>query len=65
LTDGLAEKKASTVLIFDLGGGTFDVSLLELDDGLFEVKATGGDSHLGGTDFDNVLVGFEICEMKL
>jgi L1 cell adhesion molecule like protein len=41
------------VLIFDLGGGTFDVSLLTLDDGIFEVKATNGDTHLGGEDFDN------------
>ncbi len=46
------------VLIFDLGGGTFDVSLLSIDDGLFEVKATHGDTHLGGEDFDNKLVEF-------
>ncbi|KAL4509170.1 hypothetical protein ABPG72_018101 [Tetrahymena utriculariae] len=46
------------VLIFDLGGGTFDVSLLTLDDGIFEVKATAGDTHLGGEDFDNKLVEF-------
>ena len=46
------------VLIFDLGGGTFDVSLLSIDDGLFEVKATSGDTHLGGEDFDNKLVEF-------
>jgi heat shock protein 1/8 len=44
------------VLIFDLGGGTFDVSLLSIEDGLFEVKATSGDTHLGGEDFDNRLV---------
>jgi L1 cell adhesion molecule like protein len=44
------------VLIFDLGGGTFDVSLLTIDDGVFEVKATAGDTHLGGEDFDNRLV---------
>jgi L1 cell adhesion molecule like protein len=44
------------VLIFDLGGGTFDVSLLSIDDGIFEVKATAGDTHLGGEDFDNALV---------
>jgi hypothetical protein len=43
-------------LIFDLGGGTFDVSLLSIDDGIFEVKATAGDTHLGGEDFDNRLV---------
>jgi L1 cell adhesion molecule like protein len=45
-------------LIFDLGGGTFDVSLLNIDDGIFEVKATAGDTHLGGEDFDNKLVEF-------
>jgi hypothetical protein len=57
------DKKASggstherNVLIFDLGGGTFDVSLLAIDDGIFEVKATAGDTHLGGEDFDNRLV---------
>jgi len=57
------DKKASgastherNVLIFDLGGGTFDVSLLSIDDGIFEVKATAGDTHLGGEDFDNRLV---------
>ena len=44
------------VLIFDLGGGTFDVSLLTIDEGIFEVKATAGDTHLGGEDFDNKLV---------
>ncbi len=44
------------VLIFDLGGGTFDVSLLTIDEGIFEVKATAGDTHLGGEDFDNRLV---------
>ena len=46
------------VLIFDLGGGTFDVSLLSIDEGIFEVKATAGDTHLGGEDFDNRLVNF-------
>jgi heat shock protein 1/8 len=44
------------VLIFDLGGGTFDVSLLTIDEGIFEVKATAGDTHLGGEDFDNRMV---------
>ena len=52
---GVGEKH---VLIFDLGGGTFDVSLLTIDDGVFEVKATAGDTHLGGEDFDNKLVEF-------
>jgi L1 cell adhesion molecule like protein len=59
------EKKGgeSNVLIFDLGGGTFDVSLLTLDDGIFEVKATAGDTHLGGEDFDNRLV--EHCQTEI
>jgi len=52
------EKGEKTVLIFDLGGGTFDVSLLTLDEGVFEVKATAGDTHLGGEDFDNKLVEY-------
>ena len=52
------------VLIFDLGGGTFDVSLLSIDDGIFEVKATAGDTHLGGEDFDNRLVNFFVNEFK-
>ena len=52
------------VLIFDLGGGTFDVSLLTIDDGFFEVKATAGDTHLGGEDFDNILVTHFVKEFK-
>ena len=61
LAYGLQNKKdkEQNVLIFDLGGGTFDVSILTIDDGIFEVKSTAGDTHLGGEDFDNVLV--EIC----
>jgi len=61
------EKKGSgerNILIYDLGGGTFDVSLLTIDDGIFEVKATAGDTHLGGEDFDNRLVSFCIQEFK-
>lgn len=50
------------ILIFDLGGGTFDVSLLTIDNGLFEVKATAGDTHLGGEDFDNKLVEYCAAE---
>jgi heat shock protein 1/8 len=63
---GLDKKKSGeqNVLIFDLGGGTFDVSLLTLDDGIFEVKATAGDTHLGGSDFDTVLVEYCIAEFK-
>lgn len=53
-----------TVLIFDLGGGTFDVSLLSIDGGVFEVKATAGDTHLGGEDFDNRLVAHFVQEFK-
>ena len=56
--------KESNVLIFDLGGGTFDVSLLSIDDGIFEVKATAGDTHLGGEDFDNRLVTHFTTEFK-
>merc|ERR1711977_79498 len=55
------DKKGSgerNVLIFDLGGGTFDVSLLTIDDGVFEVRATAGDTHLGGEDFDNKIVSW-------
>merc|ERR1712227_554819 len=63
---GLDKKKGqgkeSNVLIFDLGGGTFDVSILSIDDGIFEVKATAGDTHLGGEDFDNRLVDHFIKE---
>jgi len=58
------KNKESNVLIFDLGGGTFDVSLLTIDDGIFEVKATAGDTHLGGEDFDNRLVTHFSTEFK-
>merc|ERR1712093_745316 len=63
---GLDKKSGgeSNVLIFDLGGGTFDVSLLTIDDGIFEVKATAGDTHLGGEDFDNRLVNHFTQEFK-
>ena len=56
--------KESNVLIFDLGGGTFDVSILSIDDGIFEVKATAGDTHLGGEDFDSRLVQHFMSEFK-
>ena len=52
------------VLIFDLGGGTFDVSLMSIDEGVFEVKATAGDTHLGGEDFDNKLVEYCAAEFQ-
>merc|ERR1719342_375851 len=64
---GLDKKKGSgesNVLIFDLGGGTFDVSIISIDDGIFEVKSTAGDTHLGGEDFDNRLVEYFIEEFK-
>jgi heat shock protein 1/8 len=63
---GLDKKDAGekNVLIFDSGGGTFDVSLLTLDDGVFEVRATGGNSHLGGEDFDNILVDYASAEFR-
>ncbi|KAG5366089.1 Heat shock protein 70 1 [Yarrowia sp. B02] len=63
---GLDKKEAGerNVLIFDLGGGTFDVSLLSIEDGIFEVKATAGDTHLGGEDFDNRLVNHFVQEFK-
>lgn len=56
--------KEQNILIFDLGGGTFDVSVLNIDDGIFEVKATAGDTHLGGEDFDNRLVQHFIQEFR-
>jgi heat shock protein 1/8 len=62
---GLDKKdKEQNILIFDLGGGTFDVSLLTIDEGIFEVKATAGDTHLGGEDFDNILVNHFATEFK-
>ena len=63
---GLDKKVAGerNVLIFDLGGGTFDVSLLTIEEGIFEVKATAGDTHLGGEDFDNRLVNHFAQEFK-
>ena len=57
-------KDEKKVLIYDLGGGTFDVSLLCIEDGIFEVKATSGNTHLGGEDFDNLLVQHFCCEFK-
>mmetsp|Transcript_8204 Transcript_8204/g.19422 ORF Transcript_8204/g.19422 Transcript_8204/m.19422 type:complete len:651 (+) Transcript_8204:484-2436(+) len=57
-------KSERNVLIFDLGGGTFDVSLLTIEEGIFEVKATAGDTHLGGEDFDSRLVNFFVSEFK-
>lgn len=65
LAYGLDKKsKNETVVVFDLGGGTFDVSVLELGDGVFEVKSTNGDTHLGGEDFDNKIVNHFLDEIK-
>ena len=64
LAYGLDKKKNETILVFDLGGGTFDVSILEVGEGVFEVKATSGDTHLGGDDFDKRIVDWMIEEFK-
>ncbi len=64
LAYGLEKKKDETILVFDLGGGTFDVSVLEVGDGLFEVKSTSGDTHLGGDDFDHAVVEWFAKEFK-
>lgn len=58
------KKKDEKIAVYDLGGGTFDVSILELGDGVFEVKATNGDTHLGGADFDRVLINYFVDEFK-
>ena len=64
LAYGLDKNKSGTVAVYDLGGGTFDVSILEIGDGVFEVKSTNGDTSLGGEDFDNVLVEHLISDFK-
>lgn len=64
LAYGLEKSEDQTILVFDLGGGTFDVSILELGDGFFEVKATSGDNHLGGDDFDQVIIDHLVNEFK-
>src|SRR5499433_1929470 len=64
LAYGLDKKTSETVLVFDLGGGTFDVSILEVGDGVFEVKATAGDTHLGGDDFDKRVVDWLTEEFR-
>lgn len=64
LAYGLDKKNSHTVAVYDLGGGTFDISILELGDGVFEVKATNGDTHLGGDDFDQVIMNWIIEEFK-
>jgi molecular chaperone DnaK len=64
LAYGLDKESDQTILIFDLGGGTFDVSVLEIGDGVFEVKATAGDNHLGGDNFDKALVDWLVADFK-
>jgi len=64
LAYGLDKKKTGTVAVYDLGGGTFDISILEMGDGVFEVKATNGDTKLGGEDFDMVLIDYFAEEFK-
>jgi len=64
LAYGLDKKGNETVLVFDLGGGTFDVSILEVGDGVFEVRSTSGDTHLGGSDFDHAIVDWLADEFK-
>jgi len=64
LAYGLDKKKSGTIVVYDLGGGTFDVSILEIGDGVFEVKATNGDTFLGGEDFDNRIIDFLADEFK-
>jgi molecular chaperone DnaK len=64
LAYGLDKKKNETILVWDLGGGTFDISILEVGDGVVEVKATSGDTHLGGDDYDQVIVNYIAEEFK-
>ena len=64
LAYGLDKESDQTILVFDLGGGTFDVSVLEIGDGVFEVKATAGDNHLGGDNFDKAIVDWLVSEFK-
>ena len=64
LAYGLDKKKHETILVFDLGGGTFDVSILDVGDGVFEVRSTAGDTHLGGDDFDKRIVDWLVEEFK-
>ncbi|AXF54677.1 molecular chaperone DnaK [Salicibibacter kimchii] len=64
LAYGLEKEEDQTILVYDLGGGTFDVSVLELGDGFFEVKSTSGDNELGGDDFDQVIIDYMVSEFK-
>ena len=64
LAYGLDKETDQTILVFDLGGGTFDVSVLEIGDGVFEVKATAGDNHLGGDNFDKAIVDWMVARVQ-
>jgi molecular chaperone DnaK len=64
LAYGMDKKKNEKIAVYDLGGGTYDISVLDLGDGVFEVKATNGDTHLGGDDFDQVLIDWLAEEFK-
>src|SRR5437667_926248 len=64
LAYGLDKKKNEKIAVFELGGGTFDISILDVGEGVFEVKATNGDTHLGGDDFDQVLIDYIADEFK-
>ncbi len=64
LAYGLDKEEGQTILVYDLGGGTFDVSILELGDGVFEVKSTNGNNKLGGDDFDNAIMDYLVAEFK-
>ena len=64
LAYGMDKSAAKTIAVFDLGGGTFDISILDIADGVFEVKATNGDTHLGGEDFDQILMGHLVSAFK-
>jgi len=64
LAYGMIEKKSGKVAVYDLGGGTFDISILELNDGIYQVLATGGDTYLGGEDFDQLIIGWLVEEFQ-
>src|SRR5205807_7652699 len=64
LAYGMDKKKDETIAVYDLGGGTFDISILDIGEGVFEVKATNGDTHLGGDDFDQRIIDYLADEFK-
>ena len=64
LAYGMDKKKNGTIAVFDFGGGTFDISILEIQDGVIEVKSTNGDTHLGGDDIDQKIMTFLVDEFK-